>query len=54
MIKWKKELHLNGTPRTLYEGKNESDRSAIVVGTPDGSAGSFTVTDVEGATYKMS
>lgn len=43
----------NGTSRTLYEGRNESDRSAIVVGTPDGSAGSFTVTSVEGATYKM-
>lgn len=43
----------NGTPRTLYEGRNKSDHSAIVVGTPDGSAGSFTVTDVEGATYKM-
>ena len=43
----------NGTPRTLYEGRNVSDRSAIVVGTPDGSAGSFTVTSVEGATYKM-
>lgn len=43
----------NGTPRILYEGRHKSDHSAIVVGTPDGSAGSFTVTDVEGATYKM-
>lgn len=43
----------NGTSRTLYEGNNAGDRSAIVVGTPDGSAGSFTVTAVEGATYKM-
>ena len=43
----------NGTSRTLYEGRNVSDRSSIVVGTPDGSAGSFTVTAVEGATYKM-
>ena len=48
VVKWH-----NGTSRTLYEGKNESDRSAIVVGTPDGSAGSFTVTALEGATYKM-
>lgn len=43
----------NGTSRTLYEGLHESDHSSIIVGTPDGSAGSFTVTDVEGATYKM-
>ena len=44
----------NNKPRTLYDTDYAGGgATAIVLGTPNGSAGSFKISDVEAATYKM-
>ena len=43
--------YFNGTPRTLYDGKTNNLRTALVLSSPNGSPVGATINSVEAATY---